>query len=70
MSVHATSPAFRENARAALADQQLQKALGNVRQNFIARRAAAAPMHGASCGGSHRGCWRFSCSAWSRSRRG
>jgi L-lactate dehydrogenase complex protein LldF len=42
MSVHATSPAFRENARAALADQQLQKALGNVRQNFIARRAAAA----------------------------
>jgi L-lactate dehydrogenase complex protein LldF len=42
MTLHATSPAFRENAREALADQQLQKALGNVRTNVVARRAAAA----------------------------
>lgn len=42
MTLHPTSPAFRENARAALADQQLQKALGNVRTNVVARRAAAA----------------------------
>ena len=42
MTLHATSPAFRENAREALADQQLQKALGNVRTNVVARRAVAA----------------------------
>jgi L-lactate dehydrogenase complex protein LldF len=42
MTAYPTSPQFRENARAALADGQLQKALGNVRTNFIAKRAAAA----------------------------
>lgn len=42
MTAHPTSPAFKENARRALADARLQKALGNVRQNFMARRAAAA----------------------------
>ncbi|MBX9758352.1 MAG: iron-sulfur cluster-binding protein [Beijerinckiaceae bacterium] len=42
MTAHPTSPAFKQNAHEALADAQLQKALGNVRQNFIARRAAAA----------------------------
>lgn len=42
MTAYPTSPQFKENARAALADGQLQKALGNVRTNFIAKRAAAA----------------------------
>ncbi len=42
MSLHATSPQFKENAHRALHDTQLQKALGNVRQNFIERRAVAA----------------------------
>ncbi len=42
MSLHATSPQFKENAHRALHDGQLQKALGNVRQNFIERRAVAA----------------------------
>jgi L-lactate dehydrogenase complex protein LldF len=42
MSAHATSPQFKENAHHALHDAQLQKALGNVRQNFIERRAVAA----------------------------
>ncbi|MDP2356167.1 MAG: LutB/LldF family L-lactate oxidation iron-sulfur protein [Beijerinckiaceae bacterium] len=42
MTAHSTSPAFKENAHNALADAQLQKALGNVRLNFIGRRAAAA----------------------------
>jgi L-lactate dehydrogenase complex protein LldF len=42
MSLQATTPQFRENARRALDDTQLQKALGNVRANFIARRADAA----------------------------
>ena len=42
MTAYPTSPQFRENARAALADGQLQKALGNVRTNFIAKRAAVA----------------------------
>ncbi len=42
MTVHSTSPRFKENARRALDDAQLQKALLNVRANFIARRAAAA----------------------------
>ena len=42
MSVHSTSPAFKDNAHRALADAQLQKALGNVRAGFIDKRAAAA----------------------------
>ena len=42
MSVHSTSPAFKDNAHRALADVQLQKALGNVRAGFIDKRAAAA----------------------------
>ncbi len=42
MSAYATSPQFKDNAHRALGDSQLQKALGNVRQNFIARRAIAA----------------------------
>jgi L-lactate dehydrogenase complex protein LldF len=36
-----TSPAFKENAAHALADAQLQKALGNVRGGFIEKRAKA-----------------------------
>ncbi len=36
-----TSPAFKQNAREALADQQLQKALGNVRGGFIDKRLKA-----------------------------
>ena len=36
-----TSPAFKDNARRALADAGLQKALGNFRAGFPARRAAA-----------------------------
>jgi L-lactate dehydrogenase complex protein LldF len=42
MTAYPTSQQFKENARAALADGQLQKALGNVRTNFIAKRAAVA----------------------------
>jgi L-lactate dehydrogenase complex protein LldF len=42
MTVHATSPAFKANARQALADPALQKALRNVEGGFIGRRAAAA----------------------------
>ncbi len=37
-----TSPAFKENARAALNNTQLQRALGNVEQGFIAKRSLAA----------------------------
>ncbi|MBV8522495.1 MAG: lactate utilization protein, partial [Acetobacteraceae bacterium] len=37
----ATSPAFKENARRALADPGLQKALATSRPAFMARRAAA-----------------------------
>ncbi|MCP4380467.1 MAG: iron-sulfur cluster-binding protein [Hyphomicrobiales bacterium] len=37
-----TSPQFKQNARVALADEQLQKALGNVRVGFIEKRAKAA----------------------------
>jgi L-lactate dehydrogenase complex protein LldF len=37
----ATSPAFKENARQALADAGLQKALGRSGPSFIARRTAA-----------------------------
>ncbi len=36
-----TSPTFKENARGALADVQLQKALGNVRSGFIDKRVKA-----------------------------
>ncbi|HYF54849.1 MAG TPA: LutB/LldF family L-lactate oxidation iron-sulfur protein, partial [Salinarimonas sp.] len=42
MTVHPTSPAFKENAARALADGQLQRALGNVRKGFIEKRQAAA----------------------------
>jgi L-lactate dehydrogenase complex protein LldF len=41
MTAHPTSPQFKENAHQALRDPQLQKALGNVRQGFIDKRAAA-----------------------------
>jgi L-lactate dehydrogenase complex protein LldF len=40
--VQVTAPAFKENARRAMADAQLQRALGHVRNNFIAKRAHAA----------------------------
>ena len=36
-----TSPTFKQNSAAALADQQLQKALGNVRGGFIDKRRKA-----------------------------
>jgi L-lactate dehydrogenase complex protein LldF len=36
-----TSPEFKANSRAALADAQLQKALGNVRSGFIEKRLKA-----------------------------
>jgi L-lactate dehydrogenase complex protein LldF len=39
---HATSPQFKENARAALADAELQNALKFVEVNFAARRREAA----------------------------
>ncbi len=42
MSTQSTSAQFRQNAHHALQDTQLQKALGNVRQNFIELRAMAA----------------------------
>ncbi|MCB8820486.1 LutB/LldF family L-lactate oxidation iron-sulfur protein [Microvirga rosea] len=42
MTVHATSPQFKQNAARALADTQLQKALGNVKQGFIDKRQRAA----------------------------
>jgi L-lactate dehydrogenase complex protein LldF len=42
MTVHATSPHFKDNARAALADEQLQIALSKVRTGFIDKRAQAA----------------------------
>jgi L-lactate dehydrogenase complex protein LldF len=41
MTVHATSPEFKRNAARALADGQLQKALGNVKQGFIDKRQKA-----------------------------
>ena len=41
MSAHATSPQFKQNAARALADDQLQRALGNVRRGFIDKRQAA-----------------------------
>ena len=42
MTVHATSPFFKDNARQALADAQLQRALGLVKHGFVNRRRAAA----------------------------
>jgi L-lactate dehydrogenase complex protein LldF len=42
MSVQLTSPQFKGNARRALADPQLQKALGNVGQNFVEKRRQVA----------------------------
>ena len=39
---HATSHDFKTNARRALGDAQLQRALGHVKKNFVERRAAAA----------------------------
>ena len=39
--MQSTSPAFKDNARAALADQQLQKALKHVKSGFIDKRAKA-----------------------------
>jgi L-lactate dehydrogenase complex protein LldF len=42
MTVHATSPQFKENAHQALQDAPLQKALNNLRTGFIERRALAA----------------------------
>jgi L-lactate dehydrogenase complex protein LldF len=37
-----SSPRFKENVRAALADGELQRALGVIETNFVARRAEAA----------------------------
>jgi L-lactate dehydrogenase complex protein LldF len=42
MTVHTTSPYFKDNAKAALADPQLQVALSKVRTGFIDKRAQAA----------------------------
>ncbi|MCP8939150.1 LutB/LldF family L-lactate oxidation iron-sulfur protein [Alsobacter sp. SYSU M60028] len=42
MTAQPTSPQFKQNATRALADAQLQRALGNVRQGFIEKRAAVA----------------------------
>jgi L-lactate dehydrogenase complex protein LldF len=42
MTVHATSPQFKSNARRALDDVQLQRALANVKTGFTDRRQAAA----------------------------
>src|SRR5512145_670742 len=42
MSAVVTSPAFKANAKAALADAELQKALSLVEVNFIVRRRDAA----------------------------
>jgi L-lactate dehydrogenase complex protein LldF len=42
MTAHPTSPQFKDNAVRALKDEQLQKAMGNVRKGFIDKRLAAA----------------------------
>ena len=42
MSVHSTSPQFKDNAHKALHDVQLQRAMGNVRVGFIEKRVRAA----------------------------
>jgi L-lactate dehydrogenase complex protein LldF len=41
MTVHATSSDFKENAARALADEPLQRALGNVKRGFIDKRLQA-----------------------------
>ena len=41
MTVHSTSPQFKANSVEALADVNLQKAMGHVRNGFIDKRAAA-----------------------------
>jgi L-lactate dehydrogenase complex protein LldF len=42
MTVHATSPHFKDNAARALADGQLQRALNNVKSGFIEKRRVVA----------------------------
>jgi len=42
MTVHSTSPHFKDNATRALADGQLQRAMGNVKKGFIEKRQAVA----------------------------
>jgi L-lactate dehydrogenase complex protein LldF len=42
MTVHTTSPQFKQNAHEAIHDAPLQKALNNMRTGFIERRALAA----------------------------
>jgi L-lactate dehydrogenase complex protein LldF len=42
VTVHTTSPQFKQNAHEALHDAPLQKALNNMRSGFIERRALAA----------------------------
>jgi L-lactate dehydrogenase complex protein LldF len=42
MSLHPTTPQFKDNAHRAMGDAQLQRALGNMRTGFPERRAAAA----------------------------
>ncbi|MDF3064081.1 MAG: iron-sulfur cluster-binding protein [Microvirga sp.] len=42
MTVHSTSPQFKDNARRALAAPELQSALAKVKRGFIDKRAAAA----------------------------
>ena len=42
MTLHPTSPQFKENAHRALGDPDLQKALGHVRSVFVEKRARAA----------------------------
>src|SRR3954463_11894563 len=41
MTLHPTTPHFKDNAHRALEDAQLQKALANTRTGFMDRRAAA-----------------------------
>jgi L-lactate dehydrogenase complex protein LldF len=42
MTVHTTSPQFKQNSRRALDDAQLQGALAHVKRGFIEKRQAAA----------------------------
>ena len=42
MSVPITSPQFKSNAKTALKDAQLQRALGKVESGFIGKRAQVA----------------------------
>ena len=42
MTAPSTSPQFKDNARRALADEQLQSALAKVKRGFIDKRAATA----------------------------